>query len=155
MSEQAPVHPGPSNSPAGPTVIGVLSVDDNSLVADALRIKFARCPDIEWRGWLSSAENLVETVRRTSPHIVLLDVDMPGPDPFAAAAEVFKCCPQTRIVVFSSHVRGDLVDTALDSGAWAYVAKSDGEDAILDAVRRVAAGEFVLSPEVRAVCHQR
>ena len=38
---------------------------------------------------------------------------------------------------------------AIDSGAWGYVSKNDGEDALIDAVRRVIAGEFVLSPEAR------
>jgi DNA-binding NarL/FixJ family response regulator len=48
------------------------------------------------------------------------------------------------------HVRKDLVNRAIAAGAWGYVAKGDGERAMLEAIRRVADGEFVMSAEVTA-----
>lgn len=131
--------------------ISVLCVDDNEDVARALRRQLNPNVGFDWRGWLPSAEHLVDTVTRECPAVVLLDIDMPGPDPFTAMAELLSRCPATRVIVFSGHLRRDLIDRALDSGAWAYVFKNDGEIALVDAIRRVNAGEFVLSPEARAV----
>jgi DNA-binding NarL/FixJ family response regulator len=139
---------------AAPTTdrrITVLYVDDNEGVASALKTMFDREPDLAWLGWLPDALDLTAQVARTRPQILLLDVDMPGRDTFEAAAEVAGLFPESRIIFFSGHVRADLVDRALESGAWGYISKSDGEDALLDAVRRVMLGEFVLSPEVRTV----
>jgi DNA-binding NarL/FixJ family response regulator len=135
--------------------IGVLCVDDNEHVAVALRLKFMAAGEFQWRGWLPSAAGLVAAAEREAPRVVLLDIDMPGPDPFEALAQIADRCPETRVVVFSGHVRRDLIDRALETGAWGYVSKNDGEDALLDAVRRVVAGELGLSPEVRWAVGQK
>lgn len=132
--------------------ISVLCVDDNQPLADALRMKFGADKAFTWKGWLPDANTLVETVARESPAIVLLDIDMAGRDPFDALAEVTTRCPDTRVVIFSGHVRRELVDKALESGAWGYVSKNDGENYLLHAVRQVIAGELALSPEARAAC---
>ena len=138
--------PGRANS------IRVLCVDDNEHLADALRVKFGAVGGFDWQGWLPDAGGLVGKVLRDCPSVVLLDIDMPGVDPFDALAELATRCPECRVIVFSGHVRRELIDRALDSGAWGYVSKNDGEEALLEAVRMVAAGELALSPEVRAWC---
>jgi DNA-binding NarL/FixJ family response regulator len=51
--------------------------------------------------------------------------------------------------VFTGHVRRDLIDRALDNGAWGYVSKNDGEEELVASLRKVAAGEFALGPEAR------
>lgn len=128
----------------------VLCVDDNPHVAEALRVKLARSLDMRWQGWLSSADALVVTAERQCPTIVLLDVDMPGKDPFVALGELVERCPAVKVVVFSGHVRQELIDRALEAGAWGYVSKNDGEDELLRVIRAVADGEVALSPEVRS-----
>lgn len=134
------------------TPISVLCVDDNGHVADALRLKFGAAGGFQWRGWLPDADQLVSTALRDAPSVVLLDIDMPGSDPFDALSDLAARCPKCRVIIFSGHVRRELIDRALDAGAWGYVSKNDGEDALLSAVRLVAAGELALSPEVRAWC---
>jgi len=131
--------------------ITVLYVDDNEGVASALKTKFDRDPSLAWLGWLPDALDLAVQVSRVRPQVLLLDVDMPGRDTFEAAAEVAGLFPDVRIIFFSGHVRADLIDRALESGGWGYVSKSDGEEVLMDAVRRVMDGEFVLSREVRSV----
>lgn len=134
----------------GTSLMGVLCVDDNEHVADALRTKLSRTQDFEWRGWLPDATGLVQRVRAECPSAVLLDLDMPGPDPFAALAELVRQCPEVRAVVFSGLVKKDLIERAIEAGAWGYVAKSDGEEALIEALRRVMVGEVALSKEVQA-----
>lgn len=131
--------------------VSVLCVDDNAEVAEAIRIKLSRLQGFAWTGWLPKADQLVEYAKQIRPQLILLDVDMPGLDPFAALAELSKHCPESRVLVFSGHVRGDLIERALDTGAWGYVSKNDGEDELLEALNRVAGGDFALSPEVRRV----
>lgn len=130
--------------------VSVLCVDDNEQLAQALRVKFARSREFEWKGWISTADHLVEAARLNQPDVVLLDLDMPGRDPLAAAAELAATCPGARVVIFSGHVRLPLIDRAMEAGAWGYAAKSDGEEALLEVMRSVAAGHVAFSPEVRA-----
>lgn len=130
--------------------VSVLCVDDNLLVADALRLKLDRAGDFEWLGWLPSADALLSTVRKISPRLLILDIDMPGRSPFEALADLVQHFPSTRAVIFSGHVRYELIDRAMDAGAWGYVSKNDGEDALVQALRDVAADELGLSQEARA-----
>jgi DNA-binding NarL/FixJ family response regulator len=135
--------------------VSILCVDDNDEVAEALRVKFSRAGGFDWKGRLATADDLVPLIDREAPRVVILDVDMPGRDPFEASLESSARFPNTFIVFFSGHLRWDYINRAIDCGAWGYISKNDGEDALIDAVRRVIAGEFVLSPEAREMYSSR
>jgi two-component system response regulator DesR len=137
-----PDTPGPNATPHT-----VLCVDDNAEIAAALELLFARTPDLEWLGWLPVADGLVEQAARIHPALILVDIDLPGTDPFRAVEELSERLPDSRAVMFSGHVRPELVDRALNAGAWGYVSKNDGEEELLSVLRQVAAGEFAMSSE--------
>lgn len=136
----------PDNNP-----VSVLCVEDNSHVAQAIAAKLRGSGGFEWRGQLDCADELVEHAARERPAVILLDLDMPGVNPLDAAAELVKRRPDCRVIVFSGHVTQGLFDRAVESGVWGYVSKNDGEDALIDGIRRVMAGEFAMSAEVRAL----
>ncbi|MGD9692755.1 MAG: response regulator transcription factor [Phycisphaerales bacterium] len=131
--------------------ISVLCVEDNPHVAEALRIKLTRTSLFEWKGWLPAADSLHEVAVEVEPEIILLDLDMPGKDPLDAASEFLESYPSARVIVFSGHVRQDLIDRALEAGAWGYASKNDGEDELVNVLMCVRAGEVALSPEVRSI----
>lgn len=128
--------------------IKVLCVDDNDLVAEGIRMKLSKADQFQWLGQLRSAEDLVKVAMHKRPHVVLLDIDMPGKDAFEAMKELNELFPNVRVVMLSGYVKQDLIDRAIESGAWGYVAKSDGADTVLRAIRRAASGEFTLGPDV-------
>ncbi len=129
----------------------VYCADDNPLVTAALRVQFQHNPDFRWMGCAEDAGQLIEDLARVGcPDVVLLDIDMPGKDPFDAIGELVDLCGDVRVVMYTGMVRRDLIDRAIEAGAWGYVAKSDGEEALFDAVRKVLEGQFALSPEVEA-----
>ena len=130
--------------------IQVLCVDDNPLVADAVAIRLKLAGGFRWLGHLTGAQGLAETVSRDPPDVILMDLDMPGEDPFEAIRLLSVMQPAVRVLILSGHVRSELIDRAIEAGAWGYVSKSDGADTLVSAIQRVAAGEFVLGPEVAA-----
>jgi DNA-binding NarL/FixJ family response regulator len=130
--------------------IRVLCVDDNHLVADALKTKLRLAGGFEWLGQVTEATGLVELADRIKPDIILLDIDMPGEDPFDVLEALTNECPETRVVMFSGHVRGDLIDKAVEAGAWGYISKNDGTESIVSSLHRVAEGEFVIGEEAEA-----
>lgn len=136
---------------AGRSFILVLGVDDNEEVGRTLALRLAREPDLLWMGLLRSADALVEEAARLQPNIVLLDIDMPGKNPFTAMAELAERLPGTRVVMLSGHVRRELIDRAFAAGAWGYLSKQDGCGAVAAALRRVMEGEVVMSPDVASV----
>lgn len=137
------------------SAIRVLCVDDNPFVLDALRVKLRIEPGFECLDPLATADGLASQVRALRPSVVVLDLDMPGLDPLDALNEVADIRPETRVVMYTGHVRAELVDRAVELGAWGYVSKNDSADVLLDAIRSVNRGEFFLGPDVRAVFERR
>jgi len=131
--------------------IRVLCVDDNALLGDAIRQRLSMEKGLVWHGLLPDADQLLDQVLETSPDIVLLDVDMPGKDPFEVIKELSARCPKTRVIMYTGHVHADLIERALEAGAWGYVSKNDDVSAIMKAIRSVVAGEVSLGPDVQAV----
>jgi two-component system response regulator NreC len=132
--------------------VRVMCVDDHSFLVEGLRAKIESAPDLDFVGSLNSAANLVASVRELQPDVVLLDIEMPGPDPFESADDVRRLCPDTRIVFLSAHVRDHYISAAIKAGAWGYFSKSDDPEAILTGVRTVAAGTFAFGPKVQERC---
>jgi DNA-binding NarL/FixJ family response regulator len=130
----------------------ILCVDDHAFLVDGLKARFALEQDLEVIGRLSSAESLVPEALRLKPDIVLLDIEMPGPDPFDAADDLRRRSPDIRVVMLSAYVRDHYVSAALKAGVWGYFSKSDDPDAIVEGLRKVAKGEFVMGPKVAERC---
>lgn len=131
--------------------LSVLCVDDNVHVADALKLKLGQIGGFEWKGWLSCADALLAEVSRLKPSILILDLDMPHRNPFEALTELSAQRPDVRAVVFSGHVSFELINKALEAGAWGYVSKNDGDEALIKALHAVASDELAFSAEVQLV----
>lgn len=129
-----------------PQPIKVLCVDDNFLVSEGIRLKLRMEGGFEWLGQLNSADRLIAEVKERRPDVVLLDLDMPGKDAFTALRELHDEKLETRVIIISGFVRSDLVDRAVEAGAWGYVSKGDSTDAVVNAIRQVMKGQFALAP---------
>lgn len=128
--------------------VRVLCVDDNEAIVKAIAQKLAMERDFECVGRLQSADDLVDEAQRTTPDVVLLDIEMPGRDAFAALRDLVRVCPNVRTLILSAHVRDDYVDAAVSAGAWGYVSKADAPSEIIESLRKVARGEFSLGHEI-------
>jgi two-component system response regulator DesR len=128
--------------------IRVMCVDDNQLLAEALEQQVAADPRFTWCGWVSQAEDVLPQVIKDGPDVVLLDIDMPGPDVFEVLPSVVSAAPGCKVLIFSAYVRRDYVDRAVQAGAWGYVSKNAEIAEVLNAIERAAAGEFVMTDDI-------
>src|SRR4051794_5433175 len=103
------------------------------------------------------AEDLVRKVRAHKPDVAVIDVRMPpgeGNEGMRAALAIHREMPEVGILMFSGHVEARCLDELLAAGAAGvgYLLKQrvDQVGLLADAVRRVAAGETVLDPDVVA-----
>ena len=118
--------------------IRVLCVDDHPLLVEGIRARLEFEPNLALVGELTSADNLVAQAEKHAPDIVLMDVAMPGLDPFVAATELRRHLPETKTVFLSAHIRDHYVDAAFRAGAWGYLYKGDDMEDIVRALKRVA-----------------
>lgn len=136
-------------------VIRILCVDDHAFLVDGLRARFELERDLECVGRLESAEHLLAESKKLAPDIVLMDIEMPGPDPFEAARDLHRLLPKVKTVFLSAYVRDHYISAAVNAGAHGYFSKADHTDEIVDGLRRVAQGEFAFGPKVKARCRPK
>jgi DNA-binding NarL/FixJ family response regulator len=135
--------------------VRVVCVDDHSVLLEGLRAQFAVDGGIRCVATLSSAEGLIDAVAEHRPDVVILDIEMPGPDVFEAADRLRHLHPESRFIFLSAHIRDGFLASAYRSGASGYFAKGDDLEEITDGIRRVARcaeGTFVMGSKVRARC---
>lgn len=125
-----------------------MCVDDHAFLIEGLRSRIALEANMVFVGSLRTLEGLHAEVAALDPDILLVDVEIPGPDVFQVISDLRRTRPALHIVVLSAHVRDRYIDSAIAGGARGYLAKSEDPGVIIDGLRRVARGEFAFSPEV-------
>ena len=116
---------------SGVQPISVLCVDDNPMTVETLKHLIERTPGLEWAGSLSSADSVVERCRESCPNVVLLDMVMPGRDCFEAAKLLWDQCPDSRVIMYTSHEKPESIDKSFASGAWAFVSKYEPNEKLV------------------------
>lgn len=142
---------------SGPPSVRVLCVDDHVILVEGLKAQFAIAGQIQIIGHLVSAKNLLDEVARLSPDVVLLDIEMPGPDVFEAADRLHHMYPKLRFAFLSAHVRDGYLAASYRCGAWGYFAKGDDLESIVRGILELArspGGTFVMGPTMRRRCEE-
>ena len=136
-------------------LIRVLVVDDDPLVRAGLALILGAGPDIDVVGEAADGAAAVDAARRLKPDVVLMDIRMPGVDGLSATERLRAAGPVPAIVVLTTFDTDEYVLRALRLGANGFLLKDTPPADILAAVRRVAAGEQMLSPAVvaRLIAH--
>ncbi|MFD9390668.1 response regulator [Streptomyces sp. NPDC060000] len=130
------------------TAIRLLLVDDDPLVRAGLAFMMGGADDIEIVGEAADGGEVEGLVERTRPDVVLMDIRMPAMDGLAATERLRGRADAPQVVVLTTFHADEQVLRALRAGAAGFVLKDTPPAEILDAVRRVAAGDPVLSPTV-------
>lgn len=131
-------------------MIRVLVVDDHSVVRQGLRFLLEQQADVEVVGDCGDGASAVEAVTNLVPHVVLLDLLMPGVDGIATLRRAKAASPATQFIVLTSDQGDDLAFEAVRAGATSYLIKTAEVAEVLRAVRAAARGESVLDPTVAA-----
>ncbi|MFD5073223.1 response regulator [Streptomyces sp. NPDC058371] len=128
--------------------IRLLLVDDDPLVRSGLSFMMGGAADIEIVGEAADGGEVAGLVDRTRPDVVLMDIRMPTMDGLTATERLRACKDAPEVVVLTTFHADDQVLRALRAGAAGFVLKDTPPAQIIEAVRRVAAGDPVLSPAV-------
>ena len=129
--------------------IRVLLADDQALLRQTFRILLDSCEDIEVVGEAADGREAIERTRELRPDVVVMDIRMPGTDGLAATVEI--CADEelsdTRVLILTTFEIDEYVAKAVRAGASGFLGKDAGADDLIAAVRTVAAGESLLSPQ--------
>jgi DNA-binding NarL/FixJ family response regulator len=128
--------------------ISVLLVDDHGLVRRGFRRMLEDEDDLKVVGEASDAEQAVSAFQTLRPAVTVMDCALPGESGLTAPRRIREIDPEAAILVLSMHAEETWVRQALDAGARGYLLKSAMDLDLATAIRRVAAGEVVLDPQV-------
>jgi DNA-binding NarL/FixJ family response regulator len=128
--------------------IRVLLVDDDPLVRAGLRLMLGGAPDIEVVGEAADGSEVEPLVETHSPDVVLMDLRMPRVDGLVATQTLRARKLPPEVIVLTTFNTDEYVLGALRAGAAGFVLKDTPPQQIVEAVRKVMAGEPVLSPAV-------
>jgi two-component system, NarL family, response regulator DesR len=131
-------------------VIRVLIAEDMHMIRGALVALLSLEADMEVVAELDRGDHIVETAIRTRPDVAVLDIDLPGLDGLTAAGQLHERLPACKILVLTGLSQPGNLLRALKAHVRGFIVKDAPAETLADGVRRVAAGERVIDPELIA-----
>jgi DNA-binding NarL/FixJ family response regulator len=129
-------------------VIDVLIVDDDALVRSALGLMLGGQTDVRVVGEAPDGRAGIAAAAELRPDVILMDIRMPVLDGLAATTKLRQQPDPPHVIVLTTFDADDYVLRALAAGADGFLLKDTPPAEILDAIRKVADGDPMLSPSV-------
>jgi DNA-binding NarL/FixJ family response regulator len=133
------------DSPADEPAIRVMVVDDHPMWRDAVEHDLARA-GFDVVAVAADGHQAIARFPAARPQVVVLDLQIPGPSGVEVTADVLGRDPSARVLILSASGEQSDVLEAVKAGATGYLVKSASREELIDAVRRVAAGDTVFTP---------
>lgn len=121
--------------------IRILLVDDHPVVRRGLLACFSGRMNLAVVGEASDGLEAIRKVGELSPDLVLMDVEMPRMNGFAATEAICKQFPRTKVLVVSMHNNPDYVIQAIQMGARGFALKTSSSEDLIKAIEVVQRGE--------------
>jgi DNA-binding NarL/FixJ family response regulator len=147
VSEAPPSIP-PSIPPSSEPTIDVLIADDDPVVRFGLSMMLRGAADLRVVAEAGDGAEAVALAARHRPHVVLMDIRMPGTDGITATETLRARTPAPQVVVLTTFDADAHVLRALRAGAAGFLVKDTPPEELVIAIRHAAQGRPVLSPEV-------
>lgn len=129
--------------------IRVLLVDDHAIVRAGVRTMLATsAPDVIVVGEATGGVEAVSLAARLEPHVVVMDLEMPGGDGETATRELRALPNPPRVLILTMHEERERLLSLLDAGATGYLAKDATRSDLIDAIRVAASGDTYVRPSV-------
>jgi two-component system, NarL family, response regulator DesR len=129
-------------------MIRLLIAEDMQILRDTLVALLELEDDLEVVSQLDSGDKIVPAALHYQPDVAVLDIDLPGTDGLTAAAELHRQLPQCRTLILTALGRAGTLRRALAAHVAGFMVKDAPAQELVNAVRRVAAGERVIDPKL-------
>ncbi|HNT74769.1 MAG TPA: response regulator transcription factor [Anaerolineae bacterium] len=135
--------PGQSNKKDTP--IRVVVVDDHPFFRKGLCDVLSREPDIDIIAESGDGQEALELLTKITPHVVLMDVNLPGLNGLQVTHQLKNRRPEVNVIILTAYDDEEQIYHAIRIGASAYFAKDVAPSQLLDTVRTVAQGYYVIA----------
>lgn len=132
------------------TRVKIFLLDDHELLRRGTREALDWEPDLEVVGEASTARDALPRIAATSPDVAVLDVSLPDGNGVEVCREIRSRHPSVACLMLSAAANDEAVFGAIMAGAAGFVLKGSSADQVIEAVRRVAAGQSLLDASLTA-----
>lgn len=126
-------------------IIRVLIADDHPVTRKGIHTILEKAPDIKVVGEAKDGMEAKHMVAELRPDILLLDLVMPGLRPFEIEKWVRTNCPQTITLILTGHDRDYYLAEAIKAGAVGFLTKEEAPQQLVEAIRRAARGDALIT----------
>ncbi len=128
--------------------ITVMLVDDHAVVRAGYRLLLSQTENIRVICEAETGEEACQCYAEYRPHVVVMDLNLPGIGGLAAVRRLMGRDPSARILIFSIHDEPVYVVRSLEAGAKGYISKSCAPEVLVEAVQRIAGGDTYLEQDI-------
>lgn len=129
-------------------MIKILIADDQELIRESLKIILSTNNEFEVIDTVGSGKEIVESIRRHIPDIILMDVRMPDMDGVQCTKFVKEVYPEIKVIVLTTFDDDEYIFSALKYGASGYLLKGVSLDELTSAIKTVLQGGAIFNPNV-------
>jgi DNA-binding NarL/FixJ family response regulator len=124
----------------------ILLADDHVMFRRAVRRIIQGMPEVEVVGEASDGFELLELLKKTAPHLVILDISMPHLRGLEATREIKILNPNIKVLILTMHKDKEYLYHAFAAGAEGYLLKEDADSELLSAIATLRKGGTYISP---------
>ncbi len=128
--------------------IKIVIADDQELIRDSLKIVLSTNIDMEVIDTVADGREVIRSVRKAKPDVILMDVRMPGMDGVSCTQIIKENYPQIKIIILTTFDDDEYVYNALKYGASGYLLKGVSMAELASAIRTVYGGKAMINPDI-------
>ena len=130
--------------------IRVIIIDEQPLFREGIRATLLRMGDCDIVGESTAVLDVLEIVRTCNPDVALIDAGLTFSDPLEIARQMRYLAPRIAIIILSPSKDEERLFQAIKVGAAAYFTRNLTPDELVDAIRKVSHGEYLIDEDVLA-----
>lgn len=129
-------------------MIKVMIADDQELIRESLKIVLGANPDMEVTDTVTDGNQVLSSIKKKRPDVILMDIRMPGMDGVECTRLVKEKYPEINIIVLTTFDDDEYIFGALKHGASGYLLKGISMKELAEAIRTVYSGKAMINPEI-------
>jgi DNA-binding NarL/FixJ family response regulator len=131
--------------------IRIILADDHKIMREGLRALLEKHNDFEVTAEAEDGLDAVRLTKKLTPHIVIMDIGMPGLNGIEATRQITAQVPSVKVIALSMHSDKRFVIEMLKAGVSGYLLKDSASEELASAIRTVLSGTPYLSPKITDV----
>ncbi len=129
-------------------MIKILIADDQQLICDSLKIVIDTQEDFHVIDTVSNGREVLDSIKRRKPDVILMDVRMPCMDGTVCTKYVKQTYPNIKVIILTTFDDDDFIFSALKYGASGYLLKGGSPQSLFTAIRTVNSGGAMINPDI-------